>query len=232
MFSIRCSFSPHPASAIGEEPRVSVENRAGGFPLSAAGRSTPVYASSGDYPGVLRVLRYFQNDVAAVTGAKPEMFLDQLPSSKEIVLVGTLGRSPLIDRLVREKKVDVHGIAGVWEASLVQSVDNPFPGVDRALVITGSDKRGTIYGMFGISEQIGVSPWYWWADVPVKHHKTLFVLPGRHPDGPPSVKYRGIFLNDEWPALTNWIRAKYGDVQHGQEPADTGRRGKLRTPIL
>ncbi len=119
---------------------------------------------------------------------------------------------------MQEKKVDVHGIAGAWEASLVQSVDKPFPGVDRALVIAGSDKRGTIYGMFGISEQIGVSPWYWWADVPVKHHKALYVLPGRHSDGPPSVMYRGIFLNDEWPALTNWVRAKYGDVPLGKNP--------------
>ena len=218
LFSMFIFVLPHLASAIGDEPYVRFEKKGGGFPLSASGKSAPLCASSNDYPGVLRILKIFQNDIASVTGAKPEIALDRLPSSKEIIIVGTLGRSPLVDKLVQEKRIDVDGIAGVWEAFLVQSVDRPFSGVDRALVIAGSDKRGTLYGMFGISEQIGVSPWYWWADVPVKHHSAVYVLPGRHAAGPPSVKYRGIFLNDEWPDLTNWVRAKYGDVPQGKTP--------------
>jgi hypothetical protein len=209
---------PHPAFAIGGKPFVSSEHERGGFPLSISGRPAPLCASSNDYPGVLRILKVFQNDMASVTGARPEISLDSLPPSNDIVIIGTLGRNPLIDRLVKENKVDVEQIRGAWETFLVQSVDEPSPGVDRALVIAGSDKRGTIYGMFSVSEQIGVSPWYWWADVPIKRHNELFILPGRHTDGPPSIKYRGIFLNDEWPDLTNWVRAKYGEVPRGENP--------------
>src|ERR1051326_4832968 len=89
---------------------------------------------------------------------------------------------------------------------------NPLPGIDRALVIAGSDKRGTIYGVYDLSEQIGVSPWYWWADVPVTPHSDLFVKPVRRVHGSPVVKYRGIFLNDEAPALSGWTKEKFGGV--------------------
>ena len=92
------------------------------------------------------------------------------------------------------------------------------PGVAQALVIAGSDKRGTIYGIYEISQQIGVSPWYWWADVTPDHHDALFVKPGVFVQGPPAVKYRGIFLNDEAPDLTNWVRAKFGTVKPGDNP--------------
>ena len=75
------------------------------------------------------------------------------------------------------------------------------PGVRRAFVIAGSDQRGTIYGAYDVSKQIGVSPWYWWDDVPARHRDALYVLPGRHTQGTPTVKYRGFFINDENPAL-------------------------------
>ncbi len=210
---------PHDACAIGGESLVRFVKGKGGFPLSVLGKSASICVSSKDYSGVQLVLtKYFRSDIEQVTGTRPEILVDSVPQSKEVVIVGTIGRSPLIDELVKEKKIDVNGVAGQWEAFLIQSVDKPFGGVDRALVIAGSDKRGTIYGMFTISGQIGVSPWHWWADVPVKHHDSLFILPGRHVDGPPSVKYRGIFLNDEWPALTNWVMAKYGMVQPSSDP--------------
>jgi len=133
-------------------------------------------------------------------------------------LIGTLGRSPLIDKLVRSKKLDVKCIAGKWEAFLVQVIENPFPQVRRAFIIAGSDKRGTIYGMYDVSKQIGVSPWYWWADVPVDHKNALYVNPGKHFQGSPSVKYRGIFLNDEYPDLSNWITEKFGMVPQSEHP--------------
>ncbi|HVU22525.1 MAG TPA: glycosyl hydrolase 115 family protein, partial [Opitutus sp.] len=94
----------------------------------------------------------------------------------------------------------------------------PLPGVERALVIAGSDKRGTIYGIYEVSQQIGVSPWYWWADAVPEHHDALFVKAGVLEQGPPAVKYRGIFLNDEAPDLTNWIQAKFGTVKPGDNP--------------
>ena len=210
--------TPGPAFAVGGDPFIRFQADRGGFPVSASGKPAPLFGSSKDYPGVLRVLKMFQTDIANVSGATPEVHIDKIPTSREIIIVGTIGRSTLIDKLVQDGRIDVRGVRGAWESSLVQAVDKPFPGVDRALVIAGSDKRGTIYGMFGISEQIGVSPWYWWADVPVKHHKDLIVLPGRHVAGPPSVKYRGVFLNDEWPSLTNWVKAKYGEVPQSQNP--------------
>jgi hypothetical protein len=82
------------------------------------------------------------------------------------------------------------------------------------LVIAGSDKRGTIYGIYDVSQQIGVSPFYWWTDVPVQHHDELFVAPGAASQGPPAVKYRGIFLNDEAPDLTGWADEKFGGYNH------------------
>ena len=91
---------------------------------------------------------------------------------------------------------------------------DPLPGVAEGLIIAGSDKRGTIYGIYDLSEQIGVSPWYWWADVPVQHQNALFVKPGRYVQGPPAVKYRGIFLNDEAPALSGWVKEKFGNYNH------------------
>jgi hypothetical protein len=74
----------------------------------------------------------------------------------------------------------------------------------------GSDKRGTIYGIYELAQQLGVSPWYWWADVPVKHRASAYVLAGRYTSGEPKVKYRGIFINDEAPCLTTWVKNTYG----------------------
>jgi hypothetical protein len=210
-------FSSH-AYAIGGESYVRFESVKGAFPLSVAGKSVPLCVSAKDYPGVLLILKYFQNDIDSITGTTPEILIDKIPPTNEVVIVGTIGKNPAIDDLIAKKKIDVTSVAGKWEASLIQVVNDPFPGVDRALVIAGSDQRGTIYGMFDISERIGVSPWYWWADVPIRHHKDIFILPGRHADGPPSVKYRGIFLNDEWPDLTGWIQAKYGFAPQSKNP--------------
>src|SRR5262249_39092180 len=126
------------------------------------------------------------------------------------ILIGTLGKSPLIDRLVADKKIDTTPIAGKWESFLIQVVPNPFPGIESALVIAGSDKRGTIFGIYDLSEQMGVSPWYCWADVPIEHEESLFVKAGVYVQGPPAVKYRGIFLNDEAPSLTGWVNEKFG----------------------
>jgi hypothetical protein len=184
------------------------------FTLSAAGRSAPVIVSSQDYPGVARAARDLAQDIGRVTAHAPRVALDTVPDAAQVVVVGTLGRSPLIDGLVRAGKLDTAGVAGRWEASLTEVVDRPWAGVRRALIIAGSDKRGAIYGVYDLSARIGVSPWYWWADVPVPHRAALYVLPGRHTDGPPAVKYRGIFLNDEAPALSGWAQETFGGFNH------------------
>ncbi len=143
------------------------------------------------------------------------------PSAADtVVIAGTVGHSKVIDGLVSAGKLDVSAIDGQWESFMTQLVEEPVPGSPRALVIAGSDPRGTIFGIYDISEQIGVSPWYWWADVPTRPHRDVFALPGGKVQGPPSVKYRGLFLNDEQPGLSGWVRENYGDA-----PAPRGAGG-------
>ena len=206
--------SAQTVSTINSESYVSAEMKPGSFILSASAASAPICVSSGDFPGVLRAAKDLAGDVERVTNAKPLLITDSIPSSGEIV-VGTIGRNPWIDSLISQKKISVEGISGKWETFLIQVVEKPFAGVDRALVIAGSDKRGTIFGIYDLSAQIGVSPWSWWADVPVRHRASLYVLPGRHTQGEPAVKYRGIFINDEAPALSGWAAEKFGGFNSG-----------------
>ena len=173
-----------------------------------------MYISSKDYPGVIRALNDLQEDVGRVTNAKPEVSLDKIPNAKEIVIAGTLGKSLVIDKLISDKKINVDKIKGQWDAYQIQVVENPLPNVKRALVIAGSNKRGTIYGIYDISEKIGVSPWYWWADVPVKKQSDLYINSNFKTTSKPAVKYRGIFLNDEAPALSGWAHEKFGGLNH------------------
>lgn len=121
----------------------------------------------------------------------------------EAVIVGTIGHSRWIDRLVEEGKLDISTIQGGWERFIVRTIEHPFDGVKRAIVVAGSDRRGTAYGVFSISEAIGVSPWYWWADVPVVHRDVVFVE-ANYVSDTPSIKYRGIFINDEDWGMKPW----------------------------
>jgi hypothetical protein len=198
------------AFAVDDTRYVASQNGKGRFALSSAGKSAPLYVHAQDYPGVIRAAKDLQTDINRVTQALPSLSSDKMPAARQVVLIGTLGKSPVIDQLVQQKKLDVTGIAGKWETFLIQVLDKPMPGVDQALVMVGSDKRGTIFGIYDLSAQIGVSPWHWWADVPVRKQKNLFVLPGRHTQGEPKVKYRGIFINDEAPCLSGWTHEKNG----------------------
>ncbi len=193
---------------------ISTEHSEGCFPLSVSGRTASLSVSSEDYPGVIRVAQLLQADLGRVTGVRPELFTDQVSPTKEIVLIGTLGHCPVIDQLVQDRKLDVTDLTGKREMFMLQSIQNPMPGLEHALIIAGSDKRGTLYGMLDLSVRIGVSPWYWWADVPVRQQPDLFVLPGCHTQGEPAVRYRGIFINDEAPALTKWAHEKFGGLNH------------------
>jgi hypothetical protein len=208
------AVAPPPAPAVGTMSYITSDPGAGRFELSTATEAAPLFLDSHDHAGVLRVAKLLQADVDRVTGHEPRLAIGDLPRGKNVVLIGTLGKSPLIDSLVESKKLDVSGVEGKWEAFVAQVVDQPMEGVDRALVIAGSDKRGTIYGMFDLSAQVGVSPWYWWADVPVKKQPALYALPGRFTEGEPKVKYRGIFINDEAPALSGWMQDKFGGHNH------------------
>jgi len=208
---------PSSLLAIGVENYISTSKGKDYFTLSVVGKSTSLFIDSKDYPGVIRALKDLKADIGKVTNTEPTILFDKVPAQKELVIVGTLGKSPVIDQLVKSGKLDVKSISGKWENFLIQVVNKPLPGVDKALVIAGSDKRGTIYGIYDVSEQIGVSPWHFWADVPADHKDALFVKPIRNIQGP-SVKYRGVFINDEAPALTGWVKEKYGFAKPSQDP--------------
>jgi hypothetical protein len=210
-------FLPSTVFAIGGPAYVSTTGGRNLFTLSAFGKSTALCINSKDYPGVIRALKDLKTDIGKVTNIEPAILFDKIPHQKEVVIIGTLGKNPLIDKLVKTGKLDIDEIIGKWEAFSIQTVEKPLPGIDKAIVIVGSDKRGTIYGIYDVSEQIGVSPWYFWSDVPIEHKEALFVKPGiytQHPD----VRYRGIFINDEAPALTNWVKEKYGFARPGHNP--------------
>lgn len=181
------------------------------FALAREGWVAPLFVSADDWPGVRRAAGDLRADLERVTGGAP-VLSDRAPAGNDVVLIGTVGKSAVIDGLVARGQLDVGGIRGRWEAFQIEVVEKPLPGVARALVIAGSDKRGTIYGVYELSARIGVSPWYWWADVPVARRAALSVAPGRHVEPGPTVKYRGIFLNDEAPALTGWAKEKFGGL--------------------
>ncbi len=210
--ALACAVAPFAAQSPAPTTDTYVAPNAGPgrFPLSADGRSAPLYVSSADHPGVVRAAGDLRADIGRASPAEPTVSIDTLPNARQVVIIGTIGKSPLIDRLVRAGKLDTRNLAGRWETFVVQVVSKPEPGIDQALVIAGSDKRGTIYGIYDVSDQIGVSPWHYWADVPVRKQPALYVLPGRHTDGEPAVKYRGIFINDEAPALSGWTRERFG----------------------
>jgi hypothetical protein len=202
------------AQAPGQASYISNQPQLGYFGLTVNGKSSPIVVDNNEYPGVKLAVNSLMVDIQSVSKASSVLFTGGYKNQKQIVLIGTLGKNTLIDQLVIKKKLNVSTIAGKWEAHITQVVQNPFPGVSQAMVIAGSDKRGTIYGIYDLSAQIGVSPWYWWADVPVKQHSSIYVKPGRYTDGEPAVKYRGIFLNDEAPALSGWAKEKFGGLDH------------------
>lgn len=186
--------------------------RPGSLRLAGRGTALPIVVSSRDHPGVLRVADDLAADIERVTGVAPPVVHDRAPRGQdEVILIGTLGASPLVDRIAEDGRLDTDRIAGRWETSRQQLVTSPLPGVKRAFVIAGSDQRGTIFGVYEVSRQMGVSPWYWWDDVPVPHLDEVYALPGRYTQGTPAVKYRGFFINDENPALGTWAPGFFGE---------------------
>ncbi|CAM3308220.1 glycosyl hydrolase 115 family protein [Paenibacillus lupini] len=186
----------------------------GHFPLAYKGVAADIYVSQDDYEGVVRAAKDLQQDINKVAQTKPQLIHQAEVLTNNSVIIGTIGKSGLVDKLIEGGKLDASELSGKWESFVLQTVTNPLPGIAEALVIAGSDKRGTIYGIYEISEQIGVSPWHYWADVPVRNHSELMFRNGIYKQGEPSVRYRGIFLNDEGPSLMAWVRENFGDFKH------------------
>ena len=203
----------HASAGSADSSYVSTSRVAGGFALAESGRAAALVVSDADFAGVRRAVGDLRADVERVTGVAPRIASDRAVSGAPVI-IGTLGKSPLIDRLAQTGRLDASALSGRWESYVLQVIDRPMPGVERALVIAGSDKRGTIYGIYDLSREIGVSPWYWWADVPPRRATTLVIRPTHVVSGEPKVKYRGIFINDEAPAFSGWAREKFGGINH------------------
>lgn len=177
------------------------------FTLVENGTPNAILIDEQEDTGVMIAAKNLQNDFERVTGKAADLLFE--PGVKRVVIVGTL-KSRYIKELVKAKKIDASLLNGKNEKYLMTVVPAPLKGMEEALVIAGSDKRGTIYGIYELSEQIGVSPWYDWADVPVVPQQNLSIVRGSYTAGEPAVKYRGIFLNDEAPCLTGWVKHTYG----------------------
>lgn len=192
-----------------------VENyRKGDFKLVHDGKAADIFIASGDFKVAQIAATNLAGDVERVTGIHPRLS-NEVPSlSKNAVIIGTLGMSPVIDALVKAGKLDTGQLKIQWESFLIATVDQPLPNVESALIIVGSDRRGTAYGVYELSQAMGVSPWNWWADVTPARKKAIVVRAGVRRFGPPSVKYRGIFLNDEDWGLQPWA-AKTFDKERG-----------------
>ncbi len=138
------------------------------------------------------------DDIERVTGLRPD-------GSGRSIIIGTPSSSS-IKKYVKEGIIKADELKGKWETYVIATAP------DGNIVIAGSDRRGCVYGIYELSRQIGVSPWYWWADIPVERHETVYIKPGSYTDGEPKVKYRGIFINDENPCMQKWARMKMGGM--------------------
>ena len=190
----------HPKATL---PVVSADR----FTLVEDGRPNPIFVSSGENTAILRAANNLVEDFERVTGVKPAM--SENGKAERAIIIGSLD-SPLVKEMILNGKFSDEELKGCIEKYLIRTISNPVEGVDEALVIVGSDRRGTVYGIYEISEQIGVSPWYDWMDVPVKKQQNLSISRGSYTAGEPAVRYRGIFLNDEAPCLTGWVEHTYG----------------------
>jgi hypothetical protein len=186
-----------------------------GLLLAAPGKPPTIIIASGDESGAKRAAGDLAADFERVLGTKAAVSsASSVPESGPAIIIGTIGKSPIVDGLISSSKIDVSNVKGKWETYVAQVVSNG-AGEPTALVIAGSDVRGSIFGIYDISEQIGVSPWYWWADMPPTKREYIYAPTEAKVHGPPSVKFRGIFLNDEAPALTGWAQKNFPQSQYG-----------------
>ncbi|MCD8237670.1 MAG: glycosyl hydrolase 115 family protein [Prevotellaceae bacterium] len=185
-----------------------VTNSPDGFLWINKGKACPILVDEVEDKGVLRAVANLQADVERVSGVKPEICHSIL--ERRMLIIGSMADSKWIQQLIKSGKLNIADLQGKHEKYILTTVQHPLEGVDEAVIIAGSDKRGAIYGIYELSAQMGVSPWYYWADVPVQKHDMISIKEGTYTDGEPAVKYRGIFLNDEWPCLGNWTNKTFG----------------------
>ncbi|ACU08180.1 hypothetical protein FIC_01737 [Flavobacteriaceae bacterium 3519-10] len=176
--------------------------------LKDASVKLAIYYDSNIDKGVLRAVNNLRSDLHKVTRDLPAFVTGFSAEKNSLIIIGTIGTNSVVDNLAKQKKINSKELLGKREKYLITNITTA-EGVE-AVLIAGSDKRGTIYGIYEFSRQIGVSPWHYWADVPVKKSEKLYFKKGVYTDGEPAVELRGIFLNDEEPALGGWARATFG----------------------
>ncbi|KAH8589239.1 hypothetical protein B0O99DRAFT_725600 [Bisporella sp. PMI_857] len=208
-------FIPQLCQALLEETFISFTRKDGAVPI----HDTAIFHSADDPTGVRIAIQSLQNDFEEITGKRPLNFTIDFQNrtrsnytlstslrnntTRNVIIAATVD-SPLIQQLSKGRNISISDIQGKWETFKTAVIRNPFQGVDAALVIVGSDKRGTIFGIHTLAEQCGQSPFHYWLDTPTKKHSEIYALPKTTIHGEPSVKYRGLFINDEAPALTGW----------------------------
>ena len=192
------SQTAFPVSIISDHPDSS------DFPILSNEIMVNILVDDKDSKTVLLSAGLLADDIERVSGHKPSIVANRSEAKPYCIIMGSIENSRIIKKLIASRKIDVKEIKGEWESCLTEIVDNPLPDVKKALVIAGSDRRGTAYGVFELSKQIGVSPWYYFADMPPKKKNEIVVRDGRYVLKSPSVQYRGIFINDEMWGLRPW----------------------------
>ncbi len=186
-----------------------------GFSIVSEGSAATLYVSPKESETVRKVAQLFTDDIRRVTGVETAPCVSADAKGRNVIIVATIGNNKLVDKLITNRRIDAAKIRGGWEQYAISVVDNPQKGIDKALIVVGSDKRGAAYGLLSVSEKMGVSPFYWWADVPVNHSSEVW-LSGKWVSESPSVKYRGIFINDEDWGLKPWAAKNFernlGDI--------------------
>ena len=216
ILSLLCLVMALGSNAKDHEGIVTENITPDGFALIVKSKPLPIVVADNDKKGVLIAAHNLQNDFERVCGKKAELLAAPNEASRRCIIAGSI-ESPYIKQMIKAKKINEKELKGKVEKYLMTVISNPIPGIDEALVIAGSDMRGTIYGIYELSEQIGVSPWYDWMDVPAVKHENLAIAKGTYTAGEPAVRYRGLFLNDEAPCLTTWVKNTFGTNYGGHE---------------
>jgi hypothetical protein len=190
---------------------VCATGKVSSLPLIRKGAPAAVYVDATADPAVRHAAEGLRGDLGRVSSGEAAKLSNVSKAEGPTVIIGVLGASPVIDGLVKSGKLKTENLAGQWEGFRQVVVERPLPNIPRALVIVGADRRGAVYGAYDLSERIGVSPWAWWADVPVARKTDLFLTAGARADHP-RVKYRGFFINDEDPAFSGWAKKKFGGI--------------------
>ncbi|MCM1110819.1 MAG: glycosyl hydrolase 115 family protein [Clostridium sp.] len=211
-FSLMAAVFP---GGIAAEMTVTSQSQPGAFPIVAAGKTATIVVDASDAEVVSTIAEAVSSDIELITGRKLPV-VNSLDGVAMPVIAGTIGQSVLIDDLARRGKINTSEIAGQWESFVLETVKNPVDGVDCALVAYGSNPRATAYALLEISRLAGVSPYVWWADIAPEQRDELYATTGRVAPGSPSVRFRGIFINDEDWGLTPWasknIDSKYNNI--------------------